>query len=168
MRIFTNKVFIAFFLVCGISIGLFSQTTTGKSKKLFQDTFNEYVEMLDGKREISLKRAVFTYLKEPNALNNHQPYAYDFEDFSGQKDFSKMFVTKLLRTKKGNCLSFPLLYEILCDELGAKSYLALAPNRANLEIYKECVNQMNSLGYSEMSDEQYDELMKNIENEKDK
>ena len=185
MQSFINKVFITLFLTCGISIGLFSQITTEKSKKLFQDAFNEYIEMLDGKREISLKRAVFlyenaysddtlnysefcktiekivyklkfniqlnnleryktggnymvfSYLKEPNELNKNQPYMYDFEDFTGRKDYSKVFVTKLLRTKKGNCLSLPLLYKILCDELGAKSYLAEAPNHLYIKHQDE-------------------------------
>lgn len=185
MQSFINKVFIIFFLICGVPIGLFSRTTTEKSKKLFQDAFNEYVEMLDGKREISLKRAVFlyenaysddtlsysefcktidnivyklkyniqlnnfgkyktagnwavfTYLKEPNALNKEKPYTYDFEDFTGLKDYSKVFVTKLLRTKKGNCLSFPLLYKILCDELGTESYLALAPKHLYIKHQDE-------------------------------
>ena len=40
--------------------------------------------------------------------------------------------------------------------------------RANLKIYKECINQINSLGYSEVPDERYDELMKEIEKEGDK
>lgn len=71
---------------------------------------------------------VFTYMKEPSAINKFQPYTYDFEDFTAEKDYSKMFVTKLLRTKKGNCKSLPLLYKILCDELNTEAYLATAPN----------------------------------------
>ncbi|MDR0789564.1 MAG: hypothetical protein LBO06_02075 [Bacteroidales bacterium] len=71
--------------------------------------------------------AVFMFMKDTNILNYNQPYGYDFEDISGQKDYSKMFVTKLLRTKKGNCSSLPLMYKILCDELGAKAFLAIAP-----------------------------------------
>ena len=71
---------------------------------------------------------VFTYMKEPSAINKFQPYTYDFEDFTADKDYSKMFVTKLMRTKKGNCKSLPLLYKILCDELNTEAYLATAPN----------------------------------------
>lgn len=181
----TKRILITFFLICVVFVELFSQTTTEKSKKLFQDAFNEYIEMLEGKREISLKRAVFlfenaycddtlnydefcntisnitykleynialnnfnkyktagnwavfTYLKEPNPLNNNQPYTYNFEDFSGQKDYSNMFVTKLLRTKKGNCTSFPLLYRILCDELHTESYLAIAPRHLYIKHQDE-------------------------------
>jgi len=33
------------------------------------------------------------------------PYRYDFDDIFGSEDWSNMFVTKLLRTRKGNCHS---------------------------------------------------------------
>ncbi len=56
------------------------------------------------------------------------PFGYDFEDFFGDTDWTKGFVSKLLATKKGNCHSLPYLYKILCDELGAEAHLALAPN----------------------------------------
>ena len=58
----------------------------------------------------------------------HLPYTYDFNDFFGQKNWSNMFVTKLLTTHSGNCHSLPYLYKILADELGAKCWLSLAPN----------------------------------------
>jgi hypothetical protein len=44
-----------------------------------------------------------------------------------------MFVTKLLRTHSGNCHSLPFLYKILCEELGAKAYLAMAPNHTYIK-----------------------------------
>lgn len=56
------------------------------------------------------------------------PYTYDFNDFFGHKDWSNMFVTKLLATHRGNCHSLPYLYKILADELGATCWLSLAPN----------------------------------------
>lgn len=56
------------------------------------------------------------------------PYTYDFNDFFGHNDWSNMFVTKLLTTRKGNCHSLPYLYKILADELGATCWLSLAPN----------------------------------------
>ena len=57
-----------------------------------------------------------------------KPYTYDFDDFFGYTDWSKMFVTKLLDTHKGNCHSLPYLYKILADELGATCWLSFAPN----------------------------------------
>jgi hypothetical protein len=56
------------------------------------------------------------------------PLRYDFDDFFGEKNWEKMFVTKLLATRKGNCHSMPYLYKILCEELGVPCHLALAPN----------------------------------------
>lgn len=99
----------------------------------------------DGKDEesIAIQGAVFkvmtdtTYLKADSLVFIHQPFTYDFEDMWGVNDWSKMFVTKLIRTGKGNCHAMPFLYKILCNELGADAYLALAPNH----IYIKCQSQ---------------------------
>ncbi|CAG5086804.1 hypothetical protein [Parvicella tangerina] len=58
----------------------------------------------------------------------HLPFTYDFKDFTGDKDWTKMFVSKLLKEKNGNCHSLPLLYKILAEESGISASLALAPN----------------------------------------
>jgi len=58
----------------------------------------------------------------------HLPFRYDFEDAFGYQDWSKMFITKLLATHKGNCHSLPYLYKILAEEMHVNAYLALAPN----------------------------------------
>ncbi|MGB0526062.1 MAG: hypothetical protein ACPGJS_23980 [Flammeovirgaceae bacterium] len=81
--------------------------------------------------------AVFTYLKERSALNNFQAYSYDFEDVEGNQDWSKMFVTKLMESKRGNCHSLPYFYKILCEELGATAHLALAPNHIYIKHVDE-------------------------------
>lgn len=64
----------------------------------------------------------------------HLPFTYDFEDYTGANDYSKMFVTKLLRTGSGQCHSLPLLYLILADEIGAEAYLALSPNHSYIRF----------------------------------
>ncbi len=56
------------------------------------------------------------------------PFTYDFEDFNGKENWTKMFVTKLLYTYSGNCHNLPYLYKILADEVGASCWLSLAPN----------------------------------------
>jgi hypothetical protein len=63
----------------------------------------------------------------------HLPFTYDFEDFFGEKDWSKMFVSKLLETWSGNCHSLPYLYKILAEELGVSANLALAPNHVYIK-----------------------------------
>jgi hypothetical protein len=89
----------------------------------------------DDEEKVSKLAAVFTIMTDtvPIMLDsgkiiNHLPFTYDFEDFFGTLDWSKMFVTKLLETHKGNCHSLPYLYKIICEELKVNTYLAQAPN----------------------------------------
>ena len=63
-----------------------------------------------------------------NDLILNYPYTYDFDDYNGEEDWTKMFVTKLLVEHKGNCHSLPFLYKILAEEIGAQAYLSFAPN----------------------------------------
>lgn len=81
--------------------------------------------------------AVYTYMTDSLPINNFMPYTYDFDDFMGERDFSKMFTTKLMRTKSGNCHSLPYYYKILCEEIGATAYLALAPNHIYIKHIDE-------------------------------
>ena len=57
--------------------------------------------------------AVFSYMIDTLPINNYKPYTYDFDDFMGEKDWTKMFITKLMKTKGGNCHSLPYYYKIL-------------------------------------------------------
>lgn len=81
--------------------------------------------------------ATFTYMTDSIPANGFRPYTYDFDDFTGTKDWSKMFVTKLIKTHSGNCHSLPYLYKILCEEMGSKAYLALAPNHIYIKHQDE-------------------------------
>jgi len=74
----------------------------------------------------------------------HEPYTYDFDDPLGQKDWSSMFVSKLLETGKGNCHSLPYLYKILADELEIPCYLAFAPNHIYIKSYAESTGWYNT------------------------
>ena len=62
------------------------------------------------------------------------PMQYDFEDFWGKEDWSKMFVSKLLVTNTGQCHSLPLLYLILCEETGAEANLAYSPSHSYIKF----------------------------------
>lgn len=81
--------------------------------------------------------ALFEYFTKPNSLNGNKSFKYDLEDFTGAKDFSKLFVTKVMRTHMGQCTSLPMYYKILSDELGAESFLALAPNHMYIKHVDE-------------------------------
>ena len=73
--------------------------------------------------------ALYDYFTKPSPLNGYKAFSYDFEDFAGNKDFTKLFITKVMRTHSGQCTSLPLYYKILCDQLGGQSALALAPSQ---------------------------------------
>ncbi len=64
----------------------------------------------------------------------HYPFTYDFEDYNGQGDYKKMFVSKLLMSHSGQCHSLPLLYLLLADELGAKAWLSYSPNHSFIKF----------------------------------
>ncbi len=72
------------------------------------------------------------------------PFVYDFEDPKGDKDWTNTFVTTLLSTHKGNCRSLTYLYKILADELGAKCWLALAPNHIYIRNYSKQIGWYNT------------------------
>jgi hypothetical protein len=55
------------------------------------------------------------------------PFRYDFDDFLGEKDWTKMFVSKLLVTGKGQCVSMPRFYKIIANELHATAWISTAP-----------------------------------------
>lgn len=71
--------------------------------------------------------ALFEYFTKPNLMNGNKAFGYDFDDFTGQKDFRNFFITKVMATHTGQCVSLPVYYKILCDEIGGKSSLAFAP-----------------------------------------
>lgn len=67
----------------------------------------------------------------------HLPLKYDFEDYMGIEDWSKMFVSKLLATGKGQCNSLPRLYLILAEEIEAEAFLSLSPNHSYIQFRDE-------------------------------
>jgi hypothetical protein len=81
--------------------------------------------------------ALYEYFTKPHPMNNYKPFVYDFDDFYGEKDYKSVFVTKLLKTHTGQCRSMPMLYKILAEEIGAESYLALAPNHLYIKHLDE-------------------------------
>ncbi len=79
---------------------------------------------------------LFRLLSEPLTITDPRtgkkatstPLHYDFDDFYGREDWTKMFVTKLLNTGYGQCHSMPLLFNILAEEFGAKAYMSFGPS----------------------------------------
>lgn len=65
-------------------------------------------------------------LYQPGPWNQNRPFAYDLDDPFGRKRESKLLAT-YLRTRKGNCVSMPILVAILGQRLGLAMTLATAP-----------------------------------------
>lgn len=68
---------------------------------------------------------------------------YDFDDYMGDKDWTKMYVTKLLHTGSGQCHSLPLLYLCIAEQLHAKAFLSLAPNHSFIQYFDKKGNKFN-------------------------
>ena len=60
------------------------------------------------------------------AWNYNRPFTYDLADPYGRQVKSKMLST-YVRTRKGNCVSMPVLFLIVADRIGLKVRLAAAP-----------------------------------------
>lgn len=71
------------------------------------------------------------------------PMQYDFDDYLGKDDWSKMFVSKLLTSKSGQCHSLPLLYLILCEETGTKANLSFSPSHYYVKFQDQSGNWHN-------------------------
>jgi len=82
------------------------------------------------------------WLTKDTAL--HYPYIYNFDDYAGEKLWQSTFVTTLILTHKGNCHSMPFLYKILANELGAESYLSLAPFHMYIKTRSEKTGWYNT------------------------
>ncbi len=118
--------------------------------KYFQNTFQNYIQKSTKiiRSEISKKKInyddnasknieIFKYFSQDTKQNGqvvHKAMKYDFDDYFGVKDYSKMFVSKLMRTNSGQCHSMPLLYLILAEQLGAKASLVMSPNHSYIRF----------------------------------
>ena len=113
---------------------------------------NESFTYIESDKDIFVKHAsLFKVLKDTVSIKIdsektllHIPYSYDFDDMWGQKDWSKMFVSKLLLTGKGNCHSLPYLYKILSEELKIPAYLSFAPNHIYIKTFSKKLGWYNT------------------------
>jgi len=71
------------------------------------------------------------------------PMQYDFDDIMGTNNWTKMFVSKLLKTKTGQCHSLPLLYLILCEETNTQANLAFSPSHSYAKFKDKSGNWYN-------------------------
>ena len=111
---------------------------------------NAYRYHLDDSSNYLLNQSIFSIIcdtlnaKVSTFKRKLTPFSYNFDDPTGKMDWSNMFVTKMFVTNKGNCHSLAYLYKILSDEVGARSWLALAPNHIYIRNYSEGIGWYNS------------------------
>lgn len=78
-------------------------------------------------------QAIRLYLYGKGPWNNFQPYEYDFSDPEG-KNLRGKLLSNYLRTKKGNCVSMPILMMLLADRMGLDVSLAYAPEHSLMKF----------------------------------
>lgn len=84
-----------------------------------------------------LQMAISSYIARPYSGNNYTPYTYDFDTFSiDDEPWERQFVSRTLKTHKGQCRSLPWMYKILANELNADVSLAHAPRHSYI-MYKD-------------------------------
>ncbi|TPG05345.1 hypothetical protein EAH88_15335 [Rhodanobacter glycinis] len=71
----------------------------------------------------------------PGPWNDNRPFSYDLSDPFG-KNIRNKLVSEYLKTRKGNCVSMPILLLILGQKLGLDMALATAPNH-NLVMFRQ-------------------------------
>jgi hypothetical protein len=108
-------------------------------------------EGLNSKNNLALNYGIQKLFSQQNLFYNPKTkqsisipkIGYDFDDFMGKKDWSKMFVWKLLSTNKGQCHSMPLEYLMIAEQLGANAYLSLAPEHSFIKFADKNGNIMS-------------------------
>lgn len=80
--------------------------------------------------------ALKTYLYTPGKWNSNEPFAYDMQDPLGKEISSKLLST-YLHAKKGNCVSMPLLFLFVGQEIGLNISLARAPEHLFVKFTDE-------------------------------
>jgi hypothetical protein len=95
-------------------------------------------QQMDSTSDLALNYGIQKLFSQPNNYYNAKakqvitvpPFKYDFDDYLGEKDYTKTFVSKLLVTGKGQCQNMPKAYKIIAEQLHAKAWLSLAPQHS--------------------------------------
>ena len=121
------------------------QSGIQKAVKIIQNQISS--KKIDETDNGSKNLAIFRYFADDTKQNGkvvHKAMKYDFDDYMGVKDYSKMFVSKLMKSNTGQCHSMPLLYLILAEQIGAEAFLVLSPNHSYIR-YMDDSGEMLSL-----------------------
>ena len=77
--------------------------------------------------------AIRKYLYERGAWNDHQEYVYDLDDPMGTK-LSGGILANYLSSRKGNCVSMPILFFIIAKKLDLDVSLSAAPEHVLMKF----------------------------------
>lgn len=86
--------------------------------------------------------ALNTTLYQAGPWNDGKPFGYDFDDPMGSNIQHKLLST-YLKTRKGNCVSMPVLYVILGQKIGLDITLATAPLHVLVKFHKDDGSWLN-------------------------
>jgi len=76
------------------------------------------------------------FLYEPGDWNGNRPFAYDMADPLGSK-LSNKLLGRYLETRRGNCVTMPMLVMILGRRIGLDMTLAVAPHHVFVKFTDE-------------------------------
>jgi regulator of sirC expression with transglutaminase-like and TPR domain len=88
--------------------------------------------------------ALRRYIYESGEWNDKKPFAYDLADPLGYRIENKLLTT-YLATRKGNCVSMPVLFVILGGRLGLKVTLATAPQHILVKYTEAATGKTHNL-----------------------
>ena len=91
-----------------------------------------------GGNDIAELQAVRQVIYEAGAWNAKRPFVYDHDDPYGQTSRKKLLAT-YLDTRRGNCVSMPILQLIVAERLGLNVSLSTAP----LHVFMRYTNPTN-------------------------
>jgi regulator of sirC expression with transglutaminase-like and TPR domain len=87
----------------------------------------------DGELKASL---LLNSLKDPGPWNDNRPFHYDLDDPMGSNPNHKL-LSYYLATRKGNCVSMPVLFVVLSQKLSIEATLSNAPTHEFARLKKD-------------------------------
>lgn len=82
-------------------------------------------------RLAALRRLIY----EPGSWNDRRPFAYDHSNLEGRNGRLKL-LSHYLSSRRGDCVSMPLLFLILAEKIGLRMAIAAAPNHLFLRWHR--------------------------------
>jgi hypothetical protein len=76
------------------------------------------------------------YVYDAGPWNSDSAFQYDLTDPLGQV-FEHRLLSQFLKTRKGNCVSMPILFVALAERLGLKATIATAPDHAFVKYFDD-------------------------------